>query len=220
MANEYMLGRSAASAVKVPADRVGVSSQHARITVRDNGEWKIEDLNSTNGLYVRDDKGIFQRVYSKTIDENTVIRLGKEGHDSFTFMAHRVVEPDDNSYAYEFRRLKKKLKDLGEQEEALEKKNSRNMKIVKAASPIALGLCVIAQYGIPGLKDKSDLNLWISRIAMGVAPMVIGIFFGVDTHAMKMQKQKRQRLLTCPRCGYPLSEFDIHNMQCTRCKAK
>lgn len=94
------------------------------------------------------------------------------------------------------------------------------MNIVKASAPLALGLCIAAQYIIPGLKNNSDANLWISRIAMAVAPVAIGMFFGIDTKSIKALKQKRQRVLTCPKCGYPVSEFDINNMQCSRCKAK
>lgn len=219
MVEEYIIGRNSESVVKVPAEKVGVSSRHIKITIFENGTWEIEDLNSANGTFLKDNKGNFQRVYKKIISENSVIRLGQEGHDSFVFTAHRVVT-SDTSFVYEFKQLRKQLKAMLEEEGLLERKNQRNMKIVKAASPIALVLCVIAQYGIPGLRERADINLWISRIAMGVAPFVIGIFFGVDTQAVKALKQKRVKLLTCPQCGYPLSEFDIQNMQCTRCKAK
>lgn len=219
MASEYIIGRSADSPVKVPAEKVGVSGNHARIVISDNGTWELEDLNSANGTFLKDENGNFQRVFKKIIKENSIIRLGQEGHDSFIFMAHRVIA-NDPSFVYEFKQLRKQLKSIIEEEAILERKNQRNMKIVKAASPIALVLCVLAQYGIPGLKDKSDLNLWISRIAMGAAPIIIGTFFGIDTQAVKALKQKRTKVLSCPKCGYPLSEFDIQNMQCSRCKAK
>ena len=168
---------------------------------------------------MKDKNGNFQRVFKKIISENSIIRLGQEGHDSFVFTAHRAIATD-LSYAYEFKQLRKQLKSIIDEEVILERKNQRNMKIVKAASPIALGLCVLAQYGIPGLKEKADLNLWISRIAMGAAPVVIGAFFGIDTQSVKALKQKKAKVLTCPQCGYPISEFDIQNMQCSRCKAK
>lgn len=219
MAQEYIIGRTSASPVKIPAEKVGVSGIHVKITVSENGTWELEDLNSTNGTYLRDNNGNFQRVFKKIISENTIIRLGQEGHDSFVFTAHRAIASDP-SYTYEFKQLRKQLKSIIEEEAILERKNQRNMKIVKAASPIALGLCVLAQYGIPGLNERADLNLWISRIAMGIAPVVIGAFFGIDTQAVKALKQKRAKVLTCPQCGYPISEFDIQNMQCSRCKAK
>lgn len=219
MAQEYIIGRTSESPVKVPDEKVAVSGNHVKITITENGTWELEDLNSANGTFVKDKNGNFQRVFKKIINENSIIRLGQEGHDSFVLTAHRVVA-SDSSFAYEFKQLRKQLKAIAEEEELLECKNQRNMKIVKAASPIALGLCVLAQYGIPGLKEKADLNLWISRIAMGVAPVVIGAFFGIDSRAIKSLKQKRMKVLTCPKCGYPISEFDIQNMQCSRCKAK
>lgn len=158
MASEYIIGRSANSPVKVPVEKAGVSGTHAKITIRENGTWEIEDLNSANGTFLKDKDGIFQRVFKKVISENSIIRLGQEGHDSFIFMAHRVIATDQ-SYVYEFKQLKKQLNAIIEEEAILERKNQRNMKIVKSASPIALCLCVLAQYGIPGLKDKADLNL-------------------------------------------------------------
>lgn len=216
---EYTIGRYADSPVKVPAEKVGVSGNHAKITISDSGTWQLEDLESANGTYLKDDNGNFQRVYNKVINENSVIRLGHEGHDSFIFMAHRVIA-DDPSFSHEFRQLRRQLKSIIEEEAELEERNRRNMKIVKAAPIIALALCVLVQYGIPALRDKSDLNLWISRLAMGGAPLIIGAFFGIDSHAVKALKQKRAKVLTCPRCGCPQSEFDIQNMQCPRCKAK
>lgn len=219
MTQEYIIGRSAESPVKVPTEKIGVSGSHVKITVSENGTWELEDLNSTNGTFIKDDNGNFQRVFKKVINENSIIRLGQEGHDSFVFTAHRAIA-SDQSFAYEFKQLKKQLKSIIEEEASLEHKNRRNMKIVKVASPIALGLCVLAQYCIPGLKDKADLNLWISRIAMGAAPILVGTVFGIDTQAVKALKQKRTKVLRCPQCGYPISEFDIQNMQCSRCKAK
>lgn len=219
MSQEFIIGRNPDSALKVPADKLGVSGQHVKITIDDNGVWHLEDLNSSNGTYVRDENGDFQRVYKKAIDRTTTIRLGPQGHNSFTFMANRVSAPDQ-SYEYEFMYLKRALAEQIEREDELEKRNARNMKIVKAASPIAMGLCIAAQYVIPGMKNDANLNLWISRGAMAIAPVAIGMFFGIDARSMKALKQRRLKVLTCPKCNYPVSEFDIQNMQCSRCKAK
>lgn len=220
MSQQYIVGRCKESAIAIPADKVSVSTRHAVITVDDAGVWHIEDQNSANGTYIRDDEsGEFQRVYSKVIRPNTIVRLGPQGHSSFTFMANRVERPDD-SYEYEFMHLKNMLARQVEAEEEQERRNARNMKIVKAASPVAMGLCIAAQYAIPAIKNDSELNLWLSRGSMALAPIIVGIFFGIDTRALKQLKQRRLKVLTCPRCNYPISEFDIQNMQCSRCKAK
>lgn len=218
MAKEFIIGREASSAIPVPADRTAVSGTHVKISIADNGQWHIEDCGSSNGTFVRDSDGNFQKVFKKVIDENTVIRLGRQGHNSFSFMAHRVLEP--TSYTYEFHQLKRILNDQIEEEEKLEKRNRRNMNIVKTASPAAMMLCMGLQYIVPSLKNDPSANLWISRIAMAVAPFAIGLFFARDSTGVKALKQRRMKLLTCPKCGFPIAEFDIHNMQCSRCKAK
>ena len=43
--------------------QTGVSHQHARVTIDDNGVWTLEDLNSTNGTFVRDENGDMRRVF-------------------------------------------------------------------------------------------------------------------------------------------------------------
>lgn len=219
MTKVYVIGRCGISSISIPVEKDSVSGEHVKITVSDEGSWELEDLDSANGTYVKDENGDFQRVYKKVIDPHTIIRLGREGHNSYVFMAHRV-EAEDDSYNFEFRYLKKLLKRQLEEEEQLENRNARNMKIVKCASPLAMVLCIVAQYIVPGLKNDANLNLWISRGAMALAPVAVGLFFGIDARSVKALRQKRQKLLTCPKCGFPVSEFDINNMQCSRCKAK
>lgn len=216
---EVIIGRHSDSAIKVPEDKTAVSGSHVKIIIDDNGRWIIEDLDSTNGTFLKDENGDFQRIFKKEIGENSIIRLGQEGYNSFQFMAHRAISEDD-SYEYEFRRLKKLLKFHKEEEITIEKRNYRNMLIIKFCAPIAMVICILAQYIIPGLRDKADLNLWLSRGAMALAPVVLGIFFKVDTHALKALKQRRTKMMICPKCGMPISEFEITNMQCARCKAK
>ena len=109
MAQEYLLGRSHSETVKIPSTKVSVSGTHAKITVSDDGTWELEDLNSPNGVFIRDENGDFQKVFKKQINESSIIRLGKGGADSFVFTAHRILCSDD-SYSYEFHQLRKQLK--------------------------------------------------------------------------------------------------------------
>lgn len=66
MSKELIIGRSALSPLTVPEDKVAVSGKHVKITISDNDEWKLEDLQSSNGTYLRNENGDFDRVY-KTI---------------------------------------------------------------------------------------------------------------------------------------------------------
>ena len=219
MSKEYIIGRCPETAVQIPEGRNGVSSKHVKITVHDDGEWEVEDLNSANGTFVKDRNGNFQRVYRKKITEKTVLRLGQQGPDSFVFMAHRVVA-EPNNYAYEFKHLQKLLARQRDEEEALERKNSRNMNIVKLGAPAAMVLCMGLDMVVPALKDNPSLNLMVSRGAMCLAPFVVGMFFGIDRKGAKMVKQRRLKVLTCPCCNHPVSDYDIENLQCSRCRAK
>lgn len=89
---------------KFPIKNAGVSRQHASITI-EGGHWILEDLDSTNGTFVRDDNGLYQRVSRVEIKEDTMVRLGDESSNGYAFMAHHVVEDDPENYAYEFARL-------------------------------------------------------------------------------------------------------------------
>lgn len=76
---------------KFPIKNAGVSRQHASITI-EGGHWILEDLDSTNGTFVRDDNGLYQRVSRVEIKEDTMVRLGDESSNGYAFMAHHVVE--------------------------------------------------------------------------------------------------------------------------------
>ena len=84
---------------KFPIKNAGVSRQHASITI-EGGHWILEDLDSTNGTFVRDDNGLYQRVSRVEIKEDTMVRLGDESSNGYAFMAHHVVEDDPENYAY------------------------------------------------------------------------------------------------------------------------
>ena len=68
---EYIIGRNEnGTMVEVPQHCSSVSGRHVKITVDDHGCWALEDLDSTNGTFVRDDKGcstasipnVYQRI--------------------------------------------------------------------------------------------------------------------------------------------------------------
>lgn len=218
MAQEYMLGRSMKSALKIPEDKTEVSVNHAKIIITDNGSWILEDLGSTNGTYVKDENGYFQKISRKTIDETTIIRLGVHNQMSYTLMAHRVLAPEAG-YSYEFAQLQRSLSKLLVEEEALNSKNARNMNLVLAASPVGLLLSYIPSMLFPSLKDEPSINMNVTRVVMGVFPILVRLCLRTNPRLQKEIKAKRARLLLCPKCGFPISEFDINNMYCSRCKA-
>lgn len=209
MATEIAVGRSAVSPLKIPSDRDAVSGQHAKITIYDNGVWKLEDLNSTNGTFVRDENGDFNRVYTKHIQESDIIRLGNGGANSFVFTARRILKPDE-SYFYEFRQLKKMLQRQKEKEAEKEKRIELSGWLQSFTGAAVL----LATIGF------HQMDPMVRYALMAAVPVLIKIAFNGDSKALKRLKKKRERLLVCPKCGKPISEFDIEQGQCSRCKAK
>lgn len=214
MATEYILGRSSDSPVKIAPDKNAVSSHHAKITITDDGVWTLEDLRSANGTYVRDANGVFQRVFKKQITETDVIRLGAGGIASVIFTARRVTDPDA-SYAFEFRQLKLMKKDQLERETQMEKRIERNGWISKCAGLGAIGLCAIL-----GSFEGVNIDPNVRYVLIALAPVIAGLCFAGDTKALKVLRARRSKILVCPRCQRPLSEYDIEQGACSSCKAR
>lgn len=214
MPTEIIIGRSSISPINVPDDRVAVSGKHAKITVSDNGDWEIEDLDSVNGTFVRNDNFEFEKVYTRKIHESDIIRLGNDGANSFIFCAHRALHPNDN-YAYEFRLLQHLLKQSREDEAKKEKKANW------ASWVISIG--AFAVWGLTEIIDKilnidPDPNKRMI-IMMGVPPL-LKIMLGGFTKGAKSVKKTREKFMLCPKCGKRISEFDVEQGQCSKCKAK
>jgi hypothetical protein len=211
---EYIIGRGAESRLTIPVDREAVSSQHAKITIDDNGSWLLTDLRSTNGTFVRNDDGEFQRVYAKQILESDVIRLGNGGANSFIFMAHRVIAQDE-TYLYEFKQLKLALRQQRERESKQEHKIEMNGWISKTS-----GLAIVFLCWLMGMAKGINVDPNFRYLLIAFAPIIVGLIFNGDRKKLIALRKKREHILICPRCGRPIPEFDIEQGQCSRCKAK
>lgn len=214
MPTEIIIGRSSASPLKVPEDRVAVSGKHIKITVSDNGDWKLEDLQSSNGTFVRNENFEFERVYSRQIHESDIIRLGNDGANSFVFCARRAMYPNDN-YAYEFKQLQRLLKQSRKEEAEKEKKANWASWVISIGAFVVWGITEIVE---KFLKIDSDPNKRMI-IMMGVPPL-LKIMLGNFTKGTKTVKKTREKFMLCPKCGKRISEFDVEQGQCSKCKAK
>lgn len=200
--------------MQVPCDRDSVSGRHLSITVNDDGSIVAEDLNSTNGTYLKDSTGAFHRIYKKQVAESDILRLGATGAGSFTISVHRALNPDD-TYAYEFRQLKKQLRIQRQLEHEKEKKIEINGWISKCSGIIVIGLCALA-----GSISGVDIDPNVRYVLIACAPVAVGLIFGSTSKQLKALRKRREKTLVCPRCNRPLSEFDLEQGQCSRCKAK
>lgn len=213
----YTIGRSGDQTFEIPQTLTRVHGEHARIDVSDDGVWRIKDLKPLkegNGVYVRNENGDFRRVSSAQIKPTDMIRLGPQGPHSFTFMAHRVLNSPDNPnpFAYEFRYMRHlhgKLKAEEEQREAL---NLKHSKIAKWAPLAGFAVSML----IPG---SSTLAMMGMRLAILAPGLIVGQLFFKDPQKLKAIRQKRQKLVVCPNCGRPLSDYDITNLRCSACRA-
>jgi two-component system cell cycle response regulator len=65
----YLVGREADVELVIP--RSSVSRNHARLTIDDDGEWWVQDLGSTNGTFVNE-----ERVVSRRLSDGDQVRFG------------------------------------------------------------------------------------------------------------------------------------------------
>ena len=84
---DIVIGRNPKCDIHI--DNLGVSKQHARI-VKQDGQYVIEDLNSTNGTFVNN-----KRVARAIINNNDEIQIGK--HSLIVgLQAQKAMEADQN----------------------------------------------------------------------------------------------------------------------------
>jgi two-component system cell cycle response regulator len=67
--SQYIVGRDTEAGLVV--SRSSVSRQHARLFVDDDGNWWVEDLNSTNGTFVNE-----SRIRSQLLNDSDQVRFG------------------------------------------------------------------------------------------------------------------------------------------------
>lgn len=207
MAKEVIIGKEGNQAFAINSD--SVSRMHARLTVHDDGSLMLEDLNSTNGTYVRDDDGKFHRIGKTYVKRNTVVRFGLAGVHSYTCWVNHLLTDTPEDYSYEFHEIMKvyEAKVRGRQEALWQRNDKREWASV--AAPL-VGLCLSFAF--------SDNPLLI-RMSITIPSMAVGLFFMGFTRKMRDLQRYRQAMIVCPNCGRPLSDHDLEQQQCSFCKA-
>lgn len=213
----FTIGRSGDQPFDIAQTLTKVHGEHARIDIDDNGKWRISDLKTPRegtGVYVRDAEGDYKRVRSCEIQPTDFIRLGPQGPHSYTFMAHRVLNSKEapNSFAYELRYMKHLHGKLKAQEDEREALNLKHSKIAKWAPLAGFALSFL----IPG---GSQVGMIAIRLAIMAPGLVVGQLFFKDPQKLKAIRQLRQKLVVCPNCGRPLSDYDVANLRCSACRA-
>lgn len=133
-----------------------ISGQHARITDLGNGEYKIEDLDSTNGTYVNG-----YRIKTATVSVNDQVRLSADMVVSIPELFNKVqkqevsqkVKSNPKDYVNEFAKLERVYENYKKKKRKLKKAHNNKQSLLRTglvAVPIVIGV-VTKQHGISGL---------------------------------------------------------------------
>lgn len=208
MGKLFIIGRQGDQPFKIAQE--GVSREHARLTIDDSGKWVLEDLNSDNGTFIRNEDGDLEQISKKVISESTYICLGPDNINGCKFYARQLIAPKD--YQKEFDYLEEIDDDI---ETRLEKAEDKSKLIRKAITIISM----VGFFGSFIVEDNGfrTMLLRVSTAATGVSSM----FY--DPNKQKKQlKGLREKLFGCPNpaCSHHLSSKEVRNRKCAKCGAK
>lgn len=212
---EIIIGRNGNQPFKITAE--GVSVQHAQLTIRDDGKWLLKDLNSTNGTYIFNrDTHQFVRIGTKTIDENTLIRLGSDDTmRCYQFTARQLVKKNQEDFSAEFQELRQKWNEIQTKKENLERQAAR-----MAFIPVGLSLMLIGFTCILPKSWSVDVRMNAIRGVMLVPSLLSPFLNSSNKKRLKALGEEIRETFVCPNpdCGLPLSEIEIKKGQCYKCK--
>lgn len=186
----------------------GVSREHARLTIDDNGQWMLEDLGSSNGTFIRNEKGELDQIARKTITEDSYICLGPDNANGCQFYARQLVTPKDYHKEFDY------LEDLDLCiDEGLEKADERSKMIRKAIALIS-GVGLVASF----IVSNNDIRTLLLRISTA-ATMASTMFYD-PAKAKKSLEAKRTKFFGCPNpaCSHTLTSKEVKNRRCSKCK--
>lgn len=207
-----ILGKEGDQPFSITAD--GVSRRHARITIGDDGNWLLEDMDSSNGTYIRNETdGSLSRIVRTGITSMTFICLGPDNAKGCCFYARQVLPENYGDFTAEYEYLSEIEERYSEQLRKIEQ-NSKNLNIVKAVLPVVL--LTLTFVVIPGI---GPLSL-IIRMAVAALPTVLILMFYNPTEMKKKLKTLQDNFSHCPNpcCSNRLTGKEIRNMRCSKCK--
>ena len=187
----------------------GVSREHARLVIDDAGQWTLTDLDSSNGTFVRNDAGEWERISKKKISEDAYICLGPDNANGCKFYARHVLSPDD--YSADFDQLEDMDNAIQSKREATEQRARMIRKLIAIVSGVAL----VGSFIVPG--DGLRMGAWIgAKVQDFHAPMTHHMGSGMGV------KDLRDKLYGCPNpgCFHMLTPKEVHNRRCSKCKAQ
>lgn len=205
-----ILGKEGNQPFEIKAD--GVSRQHARITICDVGDWILEDMNSSNGTYIRNETdGELVRVVKTSVTPMTFICLGPDNAKGCSFYARQVLKENVGRYNREYEYMIEKENEFDQQIDQLEK-TIKNKKILVLIINIAVVLLSL----FPNISSEIRMNM------LRVVPVIsAGFAVFYDANSKKKQiRAMREKFHHCPnpQCSHKLKESEVREMKCGKCK--
>lgn len=210
MAEIIKLGRDGDQPFEIKMS--GVSSLHAIIEIDDYGNWWLEDCDSSNGTFVRDNNGNFVRWARERITPHSFICLGPDNAKGCSFYAHQVK--DFGNFIEDFRMMQDKEEEFDRQEHVLDDK----IKKIRIAGPIFVLVVVFGITGIPFINNLLGDYAMQIRIAVSSLSGLLTTLY--DGSAKKRHlKKERDKWHHCPNptCSHKLNSSEINNLQCSKC---
>lgn len=193
----------------------GVSREHAKITITDHGDWYLEDLDSSNGTYVRDESTgeMIPVSGKKLISPMTFIFLGPDNSKGCCFFAKQADKY--GNFTEERQYLVDKEEEFDRRSEELES----NIKKMRIIGPLSIIIMVFVITGIPVITDLLGNHATEIRLVLSsMSGIVIALYDG-STRKKKLQDE-RERWHHCPNpcCSNKQTTKEIKNMRCSKCK--
>ncbi len=193
-------------------DRSGVSRRHAMVTIDDDGVWWLKDLGSSNGTFIRDNNGELCQVSEVAINEMTFICLGPDNANGCCFYARQLFGAEDFTVEFEY------LSEVEERFTLQEERTDALGSVIRYSIGLVSAVALIVSL-LP-LNLGGDWKLVLLRIGSFLTTLMSFVF---DANKRKKRISKaRNKFHHCPNpeCTHTLSTNEIHQMQCSRCKAK
>jgi pSer/pThr/pTyr-binding forkhead associated (FHA) protein len=201
------------------ADDLYVSRYHAKLERNEKGELCIEDLNSTNGTFVNED-----RIMKKKILPIDTVRLGNQ-----YILNVKEALKFDNDYSEEFAELKPVYDAYVGEKVRIQSSNQFKTRLFQSLPFAVIGVTGLV-IGFVG-KGGGSQGIFIISLILAICIPTIGIYLGARQSA-KIPEQLQNLAnkfkidYVCPKCGTFLGEVPWESLankkQCPvgTCRAK
>lgn len=196
-------------------DMDGVSRKHAQITIMDNGDCFLEDLGSSNGTTIRDEKTgkLIPIGRKRMITPMTFIFLGPNNSRGCCFFAKQAVSYGDFTEEHQY------LIDKEEEYDSRIQDLERKIKLMRIAGPIIVICAVFLITCIPFISNLLGSHAMEIRCMLSILSGIIPTLYDGASRKKRIAK-KFECWHYCPNpcCSNILTSKEIKNMKCSKCK--